>query len=519
LLEEAERVAETGDDWASIAEVWLQIGDVPAARRSIATALAAPYDSSTFIQVALLLQRDLADTNAARAALQACERYLVTEHRSWLHWIRTARAYVQILDDRVHARVMFERRAVSADPHELVELAKGYVEVLDDRDAALALLHRADAARLPYYAVTIAEAYRDLVGDAQRARLIVDGTLADTNDFRVALSIVYFAPRSQRGDAIALERTAFANAESLATTVEDWIMIAEQHCHRDQRDDARRCLERAVAIATTSDERRQIADVYRYHLDDLPAAEALGPTGLPPNKIARAHHTLDGWSSDPARLLDWLRPQLDAKQLDTLATAAGSEREMHLAVLADIWRSGLVPHPLGWHPREALELERWKTGIHADPRRCAFACAILLIDTTGPIYRDAFEPSIAMLVESCRELGDEALDGAIGLLVTLAESFEPRLPDIAFALLGLLLAAAARDPLDPRLPALCDRLITIVADFERRFTVDTPEWLLGLTGFDSRHAVFRSLVTSVLGSEAAPPHLGAIAARLRTTRP
>jgi len=341
----------------------------------------------------------------------------------------------------------------------------------------------------------------------------VDDTLADATDIRVALSIVRFAPRSKRDDAIALAQAAFVRTEALATTVNDWIEIAEHRFDHEQHDEVQRCLERAVIVATTDDERGRIANVYRYRLNDATAADALGPTGLPPNQIARVQQTLDGWTSNSARLLDWLRPQLDRQQLDKLAAAAGFEPEKHVAVIADIQRTGLVPYPLGWYPREALEIERWRTGVHASPRRCAFACTVLLIDTTGPIYRDGFEPTIALLVESCRELGDEALDGAIGLLVALTESFDPGLPCVAFALLGLVLATAAREPLDPRLPGLCDRLITSVATFQQRFSVYTPEWLLGLSNFDSRHAVFRSLVASILGAESAPPHLTAIAAR------
>lgn len=515
LLDEAETVAETGSDWAAIAEGWLAIGDTRAARRSIATALANPYDADTFFHVALLLHRDLSDADAARAALEGCERYLETTQRSSWQWTRIARHYVQILGDRAKARSIYERRASDAHPLELVDIAKGYIEELSDRDAALAVLDRAEATWGSYDAATLADAYRDLAGDAARARRIIDDALASTSDIRIALSIVRFAPRSKRDDALALERAAFAKAEAIAATTADWIDIAEHHHDREtrDRDDVRRCLERAVGVATTDDERRAIADSYRYRLNDAAAADALGPTGIAPRQIARVQHTLDGWTSDPARLLDWLRPQLDAKQLDRLAGAAGHAPEKHLAVIAGIARTGLVPYPLDWYPREALEMERWKTGAGADPLRCAFACTILLIDTTGPIYRDSFEPTIAVLVNSCRELGPEALDGAIGLLVALAESFEPQLPCLAFALLGLLLVTAARDPLDARLPSLCDRLLTIVADHEQSFSVYSDKWLLGLTNMDMRHQVFRRLAASILGADSAPPHLRAIATR------
>lgn len=98
--------------------------------------------------------------------------------------------------------------------------------------------------------------------------------------------------------------------------------------------------------------------------------------------------------------------------------------------------------------------------------------------------------------------------------VCSTESFDPGLPCVAFALLGLVLATAAREPLDPRGMGLRASLdSTSVATFQQRFSAYTPEWLLGLSNFDSRHAVFRSLVASILGVESAPPHLTAIAAR------
>ncbi|MEO6775836.1 MAG: hypothetical protein ABI467_22945 [Kofleriaceae bacterium] len=522
LLDAAETLAVTGDDWTMIAEAWLALGDVHAGRRAIEAALAKPHDTGTYVHAALLLHRELGDAMAAHAALERCASWSETSQRA--DWARLAWSYVHTLGDRATARAIYERGA--RDPrsrrHDLIAIARGYVEELEDRDAALGVIRRAEAESRESIesgdldVIDLAEAYRDLIGDEARARRLVDASLAATSSIRTALSIVRFAPRSKRDDALALERAGFAKAEATATTANDWLDIAEHYFDREpsERDQIRRCLQSAVEVAVSGEDRRRIAEAYRHRLNDAETAAKLGPTGLAPSQLVVVRHHLEEWAADPARLLEWLRPQLDRVALDTLAGSAGFAKQKHFAVIEDIHGTGLVPSPLGWYPREALEFERWKTGVDVDHRRRAFACAILLIDAAGPEFRDGFEATIALLVESCRELGVEALDGAIALLVALAGSFDPELPRFAFALFGLLLAAAARDPLDVRLPSLCDRLLTLVSGYERTFSMYTSEWLLGLTNFDSGHALFRSLVAALIGGPTSPPHLASIAARL-----
>src|SRR5688500_1162026 len=109
-----------------------------------------------------------------------------------------------------------------------------------------------------------------------------------------------------------------------------------------------------------------------------------GPTegrGLPPAAIVAARRRLEGWAAQPAGLLDWLRPQLTVETLRRIAGGShGLDAEEHLAALVEIQRTGLVPQPLAWHPRETLELERWRTGDATDHVARAFACTVLLIE-------------------------------------------------------------------------------------------------------------------------------------------
>jgi hypothetical protein len=97
---------------------------------------------------------------------------------------------------------------------------------------------------------------------------------------------------------------------------------------------------------------------------------------------------------------------------------------------------------------------------------------------------------MAALVESCIALGPEAVDGMIALFAAL--------DDDLFAILGLVLGAAWRDPSDPRIRVQIARLKLLEP---RSFThrgVPAGGWLWRTSNFDMRYELWRSLARGLL---------------------
>lgn len=222
--------------------------------------------------------------------------------------------------------------------------------------------------------------------------------------------------------------------------------------------------------------------------------------------------TLAGWSGEVGPLLDWLRERITPQ---TLRTITGGLEE-HLAVLKDIYETGLVPHPLRFHPAEVLELTGWQKGPSTDHLARAYCCALLCLDRAGPeTRRDDQTATLAVLVESCIKLGPEALAALVRFLAALIEG-TPRdtNADFVFLHLALLLAAIAQDAADPRLPALGEYLLALEQRWRAEWSAPDEQWLLGLTRFDQRHKLWRALAARLLTPTTAAP-LPQIAALLQ----
>ncbi|HVV86018.1 MAG TPA: hypothetical protein VHE35_23320, partial [Kofleriaceae bacterium] len=206
------------------------------------------------------------------------------------------------------------------------------------------------------------------------------------------------------------------------------------------------------------DQRARVAAGYQRWLGDEAAAEAIGPRGLRPEALAPGIAAdLAGWACAPAALFDWLRPRVTRRMLEHIATADyGIDYDQHLAAIADLCATGLVPRRLGWNPGEVVELRRWQEGTDVDHVERALCCTLLCL-ASDP----ALDTNGAILVESVVALGAEAMDLAAGLIAwcdarrraewAAAELDEEHDP---WALVTLAVLAAARDPADARLPGL-----------------------------------------------------------------
>lgn len=531
-LREAERLAHCASDWTTIAYEWVEI-DPPReadARRCVVSAFACEdHDAHTYREAASIVGRKLGDLQGARDVLRRCQTFLTTrEDTRASEWPGLAGAFVRVLDDRAAARECLElglARTASPDCGALCTFAASYAEDVGDADTARALIVRAEAlveATCEDW-WTLANAYRHALADPEAAWRILERGLARADTVarcvRISRAIASHAERDPTRTALVL--AALAKAEELSTTPGDWLVVADEY-HEARADLAlvRRCLDHALSADADGKARVQIARGHRHLLGDPARADEIAPRGTAPGAIVVCHRRLENWEAQPAQLLDWLRARITSKSLHAIAKADwGMGYDKHLAALVDIQSTGLIPQPLQWHPGEVLELTRWKEGAATDHVARAFACTVLCINVCGPEYKDGLAPTVAVLIESCLALGDDALSAAVGLLVTMVEAHEDWRSDHAFALLGLLLVAAARNPHDERLVALSERLVEIERERQQNgYRRPKWGWLLGLESFDVRHALWRSLAEGVLAPAAGDPalaHLAAIAARLR----
>ena len=531
-LREAEALVERASHWAMLAEAWAVRGadGHDDARRCADRAVAHDgADVCVYSEAAKVHARQLHDLPAARRILDHCfDKLAAGSGPRAGDWRSLAGGYAWLLADPAAARRCLER-GDAASVADLCALAGGYVDYLDDRATARGLIERAMAlaeaagpSELGHHHWSVANLLRHALDDPDAAWRFLERGLERASSLAGCLHIAA-AVSSHAGAEPAhrsLELACVAKAESCAESADDWLAVAAAwHEHRADPAKIRRCL--AKALASTSDDavRARVAFGHRHWLGDAAAADRISARGVAPAALIVAHRRLEQWESDPAGLLEWLRARLTPKALITMSVADfGSARETHLAALRDLQATGLIPQPLLWHPREVLARTRWSDGEKTDHMARAFACTVLCIDAAGPVHHDGHAQTIPVLLESCLALGDEAVARSVGLLVTLAEAFEDFRHELSFAYLGLMLAAAARDPHDPRLAPLAERLIASVAE-TGRYAHDGPGWLLGQTRFDARHGLWRSLTEDLLGKPArAEPslaYLADIADRLR----
>jgi hypothetical protein len=302
---------------------------------------------------------------------------------------------------------------------------------------------------------------------------------------------------------------------ALAATCRDWLVIAE-----DLRDlgydveSVRAAVRQAEALATP-DERCAVARAMRDLGSDPDAAAAIGPMGLSPHEFAAPGESSLGWPRDAGALFDWLRERVDDGVLTVVAAGDHHhDEERHLAALREIGDTGLVPIPLDWHPREVVSLYQWSEGDAVDHLARAFGCTSLCLAELAPEpLGGGIDATITVLLESCCQLGTEALRCLTGLLVAIADM--PTAADVlqAQALLALLQVTARLDSTDPRLEVIAARLLELDASL-RQNGYPHPEhgFVLGAVFSHLRVQLARALVAEILAPIPVPAHMPALAA-------
>jgi hypothetical protein len=232
-------------------------------------------------------------------------------------------------------------------------------------------------------------------------------------------------------------------------------------------------------------------------------------------------------AADAGSLLGLVSSRIDEDMLREIAAADyGRDVEMHLAPLRLLRDAGAVPVPLGWEPRETLELIRWSQPDdpqwvpggqgHRGHWMRAFACTALLraeLDPGNICGRaDGQNQTLAPLLTSLRALPDGLEPAAAAFLVWAIRRMESderergvsSSSDLAFFGAGLVWLLARHDAMLAPAAAVIELCRWIAAreaianeEAHPGFGVCRGAWLLSTTGFNLSHADWRSIAADL----------------------
>jgi len=540
LLSAAEAAARSGGEYVSVAEAWLGLARPADATRCLAAAsprLDVGWDLRRAARVWLQLGdrgRAIEILTTVEARLSALARTqtqrLELTETSGTSWRVLAEAFDELRDTDAVRRCLAAGRSFATEADDLCAVAEGYVQLLDDAATGRSLVEQADvAARSAIDCLgqpdvcaisSVAHCWTSLFDDEERARALLTAGLARAVDVRGCLTMA--GAMSDFADEKRV-RTAgtdacLAKARQLATSFHDWFTIAEEaHDLAGPAADVRSALARAQALAT-SDELRSVARATRDWLGDHTAAAALGPMGMLPHELVAPGPSHLGWQRDVGALLDWLRARVDEPMLEAIADADGGyDRDKHLVALLDIHRTGRLPIPLPWEPREVLSLSQWDEGDAVDHVARAFCCTVLCLGELAPRPPGGgIDDTIPVLLESCCVLGRDALEHMAALLVPFADVPPSGEPLGTLATLALLIVTARLDAGDSRLDPLAAHLLAMEAP-QAQHGYPRPEhgFVLGATFFDQRVDVWKRLVRESLASLSVPADMLSLAEVVR----
>jgi len=412
-----------------------------------------------FKNAAVAQARNLGQPDVARETLREGERMLVAlgarGESLGFYWGVLAQGFKEALgDDGEAARALEAGWALAWSQHDvenLGRLANQWAHLIDPK-AAIDRLSRVEQAAGEWGQLGGLIYWWHALGDAAAGNRVRQTALEKATGFEDVLDLIMHWTLYEK-DSPGIG-AAFAKAEALAETAEQWFDLARQA--RTIDDDAlmRRALDRGAAVAEDAEIKARIAHAY-FDWFGMEGTAA-GPPGMRPDDLRPVQTRLDGWEGSASGLLDWLRARATREQLLDIAQADyGSETELHLAALEQICASGLVPIELAWHPGEVVALTRWSGGDDVEHTARALSCVLLCLSNRD----DELSNTAAPLVGSLLALGAEAMSLGERLLVWRWETAGPDDGDERFvALLAVCMLRAARDPKDPRLDAVFRRL-------------------------------------------------------------
>jgi hypothetical protein len=213
---------------------------------------------------------------------------------------------------------------------------------------------------------------------------------------------------------------------------------------------------------------------------------------------------------DAEELLRRVSRHVDDALLKEIAAADyGHKVEENLTHLTEIRNRGLFVIPMGWRPREVLELIRWskpedpqwkpgQTGERGHWMR-AFACSALLRaagETSNSGLREGWNQTLIQLMGSLRSIGPELYEPAAASLAWLITRVDEDGGDeeLGFFVIGLLLLALNAQAVisDAVIVSLSERVAEEVGRVER-ISGWPGQGLLGATTYNSYRADWKNL--------------------------
>lgn len=221
---------------------------------------------------------------------------------------------------------------------------------------------------------------------------------------------------------------------------------------------------------------------------------------------------------DPQAIIDELRGHVTDEIIRNIAGwDCGWGFDENYAILTTIKKTGVVPNPLEWEPKEVCELIRWNDPVIFDPEQInkageedrshhlerAFACAILLrfAEANDEHYSMGENSTAAALIASALVLGGPCI-GLVGRCLA-SLGMTPHLDDGERGLiaLGVLICGAEQRSVAPtKLNLLAEAILSFESTVraEQAFHCWTEEWLFGLTNYGQRFPLWKSLARHVL---------------------
>jgi hypothetical protein len=481
-LAEAKARAADGYDWISIATAYARRGDRDEARECLAR---ASGDITITRNVARMHHLELDDRDAACRVLAEHGARMFEDGGTAREWFLLAAAWDERGERDTARDYLAHARAEARSVGDWCDVVLGYKlvgEATLARELLLAAEPRDAGERL-----TIVNAALFVLEDPELAETLLEQACEQVGAEREIDRLLLAYARLFPADSEAAE-VQLRSHERRAQNVDDWIALgrAWQSIVFDI-EEASRCFERARDLATDEDARMRV----RIARDDE------DPDPRPPSILLPRRDAL-GYACDPARLFDFLRARMSKDQLRALADNDYVEGVREYPVFVEICESGLVPRPLPFNMQENVALERWGHGD--DHTSFAFAC-VMLCFSPGNIGGD--NESMAVLLDSCCVLGDEAMAGLVGLFAAMEDDL--------FIALGLVLAAARRDPSDPWLEPAIARLVAMDRHHNER--AYAGGFVFGSSNFDQRYELWRELADAIL--EHPIPHLAVLRERLK----
>jgi hypothetical protein len=446
------------------------------AREALQSAVRAANDRLWVHRNAARIYREALDDRAgARGVLEALEPLTCSE------WRLTAAAWVELGDRERGSRCLESAAANARTPADLCTLAMGYRES-DFADEGRLLVEGADAiATRAIDCWTVANAFE---GFEQRDAgfAVLERGLRDATD---AIEIVTFAHAFATfgADDETLAAT-LGRGERRASTVDGWLAVARGW---DQLlfdgDKALRCVAHASKMSVSPDHERAIG-VTRARVTQLDLLDDDRPR-LAPAQILRPGARTFGWDRDAAKLLGWSRSRMPRTSIDALTAPDQFFVNDGLRTLLEIQRTGAFPHPLPAYLDNLRDVARGN-GAGDDALIRAFAGTLVCVDNAAARAPFDHAELFRRLLETCIELGEDAVEAAISLFGALADAYDATHSTTTatyhtvFAELAMACAAAWLDPTDPRIDGIVRRLVRDEPRQRERLERAPGPWLLSL---------------------------------------